>query len=145
MKRICFAHSTTTIARGRYCGHAVAQCSLHVLCALNDSFRISLPPEAHCSKTEMNYVFSCCCCCLLLSTAPLCPYVLLCSRNSRSVVLMCLGFSLLFICLCLHFIHIAYNFVFVDIYAYLIAFNGQQKVPRAHSQNLSKKIQLRRM
>lgn len=73
--------ATTTIALGRNCGHAVAHCCPHVLIfAMNDSVRISLAPEAHCSKTQMNYVFRCCCCCCcsrcrrLLSqpTAPLC-------------------------------------------------------------------------
>lgn len=138
MRRMCFAHSKQAKKQQLHWAD-IAGTQWRIARSMsrwNDSFRISLAPEAHCSKTEMNYVFSCCCCRLLSqTTVPLCPYVLLCLRSSHFDVLMCSVFHLLFMFLCLH---IAYNSVFVDIYAYLIAFNGQQEATRAHSQNLSK-------
>lgn len=51
---------------------------------------------------------------------------------------MCLGFHLLFMLLCLHFFHIAFNFVFDDIYAYLIGFNGEQKASNASTKFVKK-------
>lgn len=130
--------ATTTIALGPNCGHAVAHCSPHIPCAMNDSVRVSLPPEAHCSKTEMNYVFGCCCCCSRCRRLLSQPTALLCTRSSHSVVLMCSSFHLLFMLLCLHFFHIAFNFDFVDIYAYLIGFNGQQKASNAFNKFIIK-------
>lgn len=128
------ASEETTIALGRYCGHAVAHCSLHVAMKWFVSYFAGTG-----STLFKNWNELCIQLLLLPSFVPDdCSSLSICSTLFAQLSLWrvdLFGFSSLFMFLCLH---IAYNSVFVDIYAYLIAFNGQQEATRAHSQNLSK-------